>query len=191
MADTDIVNPNREILYIGDVAYKRANSEAIMSRFAATNNFISKYQVDYVSFFLNGSYSVTSGSFGFDGAYTAFTKSQIVGIQMWNAEAGSSGTTELDIRKLNTAGVDQGSIFSTTPKINSSASNAARVFRNYESGNDFNVTGGTLPVLNFNDNIDGVPAYVLQEGETIYLNVISTMISAKNCALTLNIRPIT
>ena len=61
MANSDDVTSSREILKIGDIAYKRANSEAIMSRFAATNNFISKLQTDIKEFKMNGSYSVATG----------------------------------------------------------------------------------------------------------------------------------
>jgi hypothetical protein len=182
MANSDEVTPSREILYIGDVAYNRANSEAIMSRFGATNNFINKFQTDYISFFLNGSYSVTAGNFGYDGAYTGFTKFEIVGVQIWNAISGISGTTALDVHWINQAGVDQGSIFSVTPKIDSTSSDGTRGFRNLETGNDFTMTGVTLPTLS---------KTTFLEGETLYLVVDSAMSQAQNTALTLNIRPIT
>lgn len=181
MAAQDDVNPSREILKVGDIAYKRATSEAIMSRFAATNNFVSKFQTDYVSFFLNGSYSVSSGLFGYDGAYTGFYNFEIVGVQIWSAISGTSGTTELDIHWINQAGVNQGSIFSTTPKISSASANGTRGFRNLETGNDYTMTGVTLPVLSKSQFL---------EGETLYLVINSAMIEAQNCALTLNIRPI-
>jgi hypothetical protein len=180
MAKTDDVTSSREILKVGDISFKRPVSEAILSRFAATNNFINKFQVDYVSFFLNGPYSVASGLFGMDGAYTMFTKSEIVGVQIWNAIAGTSGTTALDIRWINQSGVGQGSIFSTTPKISSSAANGTRGFKNLETGNNFTMTGVTLPVLS---------KTTFLEGETLYLEVDSTMVGAQNCALTLFIRP--
>lgn len=180
MAKTDPVSPSREILRVGDIAYKRSVSEAIMARFAATNNFIGKFQTDYVSFFLNGSYSLTSGSFGYDGAYTGFSNFEIVGVQIWNALKGVSGTTELDVHWINQAGVNQGSIFSVTPKISSSAPNGARGFRNLETGNDFTMTGVTLPTLSKTQFL---------EGETLYLVIDSAMQSAQNAALTLNIRP--
>jgi len=180
VAKTDDVTPSREILKVGDIAFKRPVSEAILSRFASTNNFISKFQVDYVSFFLNGPYSAAAGTFGLDGAYTCFTKSEIVGVQIWNAIAGSGGTTALDVRWINQSGVGQGSIFSVTPKITSAAANGTRGFRNLETGNNFTMTGVTLPTLS---------KTTFLEGETLYLEVDDTMDGAQNCALTLFIRP--
>lgn len=181
MAAQDDVPASREILKIGDISYKRSLSEAIFARFSATNNFISKFQTDYVSFFLNGSYSVTSGLFGYDGAYTGFYNFEIVGIQIWNAISGTSGTTELDVHWIDQAGVNQGSIFSVTPKIDSTSSNGTRGFRNLQTGNDYTMTGVTLPTLS---------KTTFLEGETLYLVINNTMVEAQNCALTLNIRPI-
>ena len=182
MAASDIVTPSREILFNGDVAYQRSNSEALATRFAATNNFISKFQTDYISFFLNGSYSIADGLFGFDGAYTCFTKMEIVGVSVWNAISGTSGTTTFDIKYIDENNVNQGSIFSTKPSISSSSSNATRGFRNLETGNDFTMTGVTLPVLS---------TITFSEGSTLYFELSSAMIEAQNCAITLNIRPTT
>lgn len=182
MAASDLVNPSRKILRQGDVAYNRPVSEAILSVFAATNNFISKYQTDYHSFFLNGFYQFAdiNEQYGMDGAYTGFFAFEIVGVSIWNAIKGTSGTTELDVHWINQAGVNQGSIFSVTPKINSSASNATRGFINLETGNNYTMTGVTLPTLSKTQFL---------EGETLYLKVNNAMIAAQNCALTLNIRP--
>lgn len=182
MAASDIVTPSRENLRVGDVSYKRALSEAIFTKVAAQNNFINAYQTDYHSFFLNGSYSVIAGEFGIDGAYTGFYNFEIAGITIWNAIAGTSGITELDVHWIDQSGVDQGTIFSTTPRIDSTASNATRGFRNFVTGNDYTMTGVVLPTI-------AVKKRFL-EGETLYLVVKSAMQGAQNAALTLNIRPI-
>ena len=181
MAKTDDVAAIREILKVGNVSHKTANSEAIMALFAGVSNFIAKYQTDYVSFFLNGSYSVATGIIGFDGAYTAFFRSEIVGVNIWNAISGVSGETEFDINWLDVNGVDQGSIFSVTPKIDSTSSDATRGFRNLETQTDFSMTGVTIPELS---------KTIFEEGETLYMVLNNSMVSAKNAALTLNIRPI-
>lgn len=180
MANSDPVTPSREILRAGDVAYKRAVSEAILARVAAQNNFINYYQTDYAAFFLNGNYSNVTTMFGIDGAYTGFYNFEIVGVTIFNAIAGTSGTTNLDVHWINQAGVNQGSIFSVTPKISSAASNGTRGFRNLQTGNDYTMTGVTLPTLSKTQFL---------EGETLYLVINSVMANAQNAALTLNLRP--
>lgn len=181
MAKTDPVNPSREILFEGDVAYKRAVSEAIMTRFAATNNFIGTYQTDIKEWKLNGVYGVATGITFYDGVASFFYNSEIVGINFYNGEAGQSGTTTFDIIWINQAGVVQGSIFSTKPSISFSAGNNKVGFRNLVTGTDVAPAGVTLPVLS---------KTTFLEGESVYLVLNTAQVGALNSGLTLFYRPI-
>lgn len=181
MANTDDVESSREVLKIGDIAYKRSVSEAILARFAATNNFIANYQTDIKEFKLNGAYSVATGITFFDGVASFFYNSEIVGINFYNGKSGSSGTTSFDLRYIDAAGADQGSIMSTQASINSTSSNNSVGFENYETTTQIAPTGVTLPVLNKTQFL---------EGESVYLVLTSSMVSAQNCGLTIFYRPI-
>ena len=181
MAASDNVTPSREVLKVGDIAYKRSVSEAIMSRFAATNNFIHTYQTDIKEFKLNGSYSVATGITFFDGVASFFYNSEIVGVNFYNGTSGTSGTTSFDLRYIDAAGVDQGSIMSTQAQINSTSSNNAVGFENYVTSTQIAPIGVTLPVLTKTQ---------FAEGESIYLVLTSSMVSAVNCGLTIFYRPI-
>jgi hypothetical protein len=181
MANSDLVTPSREVLRIGDVAYGRAASEAIMSRFAATNNFIGKFQTDIKEFKLNGSYLVATDIDFLDGVASFFYNSEIVGVFFYNGEQGTSGTTEFDLRWINTSGVDQGSIFSVTPKISSAALQNAIGFRNLETSVDVAPSGVTLPTFSKTSFL---------QGESVYFRLASAMPEAQNCGLTIFYRPI-
>ena len=181
MAKTDPVTPVREILRVGDVSYKRAVSEAIFSRFAATNNFINTYQTDIKEWKLNGSYSVATGITFYDGVASFFYNSEIVGINFYNGTAGSSGTTTFNVKWIDTLGVDQGTIFSTSPSISSAASNNAIGFKNLVTLNTVTSTGITLPVFSKTQFL---------EGESVYFELSTSMVSALNCGLTIFYRPI-
>ena len=181
MAASDDVTPSREILKVGDVAYKRSVSEAILSRFAGTNNFIGTYQTDIKEFKLNGSYSVATGITFFDGVASFFYNSEIVGINFYNGVSGSSGTTSFDLRYIDAAGTDQGTIMSTQAQIASTSSNNTVGFENYVTSTQIAPTGVTLPVLTKTQ---------FAEGESIYLVLTSSMVSAQNCGLTIFYRPI-
>ena len=175
------LTPSREVLFEEDVAYKRALSEALLSRFGATNNFIAKFQTDIKEFKLNGSYSVATGITFFDGVASFFYNSEIVGINFYNGVSGVSGTTSFDLRYIDAAGVDQGTIMSTQASINSTSSNNSVGFENYETTTQIAPTGVTLPVLNKTQFL---------EGESVYLVLTSSMVSAQNCGLTIFYRPI-
>lgn len=182
MAASDLVNAVRGLFRLGDVAYRRANSESIMSKFAAQSNFVNQFQTDIKEYKLNGSYSVATGITFFDGVTNFFYNSEIVGIGFYNGKSGTSGTTEFDVKWKNQAGVTQGSIFSTTPKISSASANETVAFRNLQTGNDWgSTTGVTLPVLSKTEFL---------EGESLFLELNSAMSGATNCGLTIFYRPI-
>lgn len=180
MAITDQIPPVRQEFFEGDTAYLRANSESVMRKFASEGQFINTYQTDIKEFKLNGSYGVATGIIFFDGVAPFFYNSEIVGIGFANGQSGSSGTTEFDIRWIDQAGADQGSIFSTTPKINSSSSNACVGFRNLTTGLDVSPTGVTLPVFS---------KTTFLQGESLYLKLNSAMTAAQNASLVIYYRP--
>jgi len=70
---------------------------------------------------------------------------------------------------------------STQAQIDSSSANNAIGFESYETGTQIEPTGVTLPVLTKTQFL---------EGESVYLVLTSSMISAKNCGLTIFYRPI-
>jgi hypothetical protein len=181
MAATDPVVANRKEFSEGDVSYLRTNSEAIMKKFAGEGNFINKFQTDTHRWCLNGSYGVATGITFFDGVNSFFYNTEIVGVSFWNGQSGASGTTEFDLRWIDTNGVDQGSIFSTTPKINSTSSSETVGFRNLTTSLDVSPTGVTLPTFS---------KTVFAQGDSVYLKLNGSMISAKNCGLAIFYRPI-
>jgi len=180
MAITDDTPAVRQEFKEGDTAYLRANSESIMRKFAQEAQFINIYQTDIKEFKLNGSYSVATGIVFFDGVAPFFYNSEIVGIGFSNGVSGSSGTTDFDVNWINTAGVDQGSIFSVTPKISSASSDRAVGFKSLVTGTNVSPTGVTLPTFSKTEFL---------EGESLYLTLNSAMVAAQNCSLTLYYRP--
>lgn len=181
MAASDEVLPSRGTFFEGDIAYQRANSEAIMSKFAAQSNFLNKFQTDIKEFKLNGSYSVATGIVFFDGLASFFYNSEIVGIGFSNGQSGSSGTTEFDLHWIDTAGVDQGTIFSVTPKIDSTSLDKTVAFQNLETGTTVSPTGVTLATF---------AKTTFLEGESVYMKLNSAMTEAQNCTFTIFYRPI-
>jgi hypothetical protein len=175
------VAPSRSIIFREDVAYRRSVSEAILTKVAAQNNFINAFQTDIKEFKLNGSYSVVAGIDFIDGVAPFFFNSEIVGIGFANEISGSSGVTEFDVRWLDTNSVDQGSIFSVTPKISSASSNKAVGFQNLVTGTTVSPTGITLATFS---------KTTFNEGESIYLTLPQTMTEASNASFTIYYRPI-
>lgn len=181
MAASDPIAPVKRQALLGDVETNRPVSEGLLKDFSAQNNFVNLYQTDIKEWKLNGSYGVATGIELFDGIASFFYNSEIVGINFYNGVSGSSGTTEFDIEWLNTSGVNQGSIFSVTPKINSTSSNVTVAFRNLTTTTDVSPTGVTLPTFSKTQFL---------EGESVYLKLKTSMVAAQNCGLTIFYKPI-
>lgn len=175
------ITPQRSTIQNEDVAFRRGVSEAILSKVGAQLNFVNAYQTDIKEWKLNGSYGVATGADFYDGITTFFYNSEIVGIFFYNGRTGTSGTTTLDIKWINAAGAVQGSIFSTPASINTSAANTTVGFRNLVTGQSNAPSGFTLPVLSKSTFL---------EGESVFLDLTSSMVSGQNCGITIFYRPI-
>jgi len=181
MAKTDVVTPVRQVFLEGDVAYKRAVSEAMLNKHASQNNFINEFQTDIKEWKLNGSYGFATGITFYDGVASFFYNSEIVGLNFYNGKSGISGTTTFDIKWKNSSGVTQGSIFSTKPSISSASLDETVAFKSLITNTVVTPAGVTNGILS---------KTTFLEGDSLYLELTNTMLAARNCGLTLFYRPI-
>lgn len=165
-----------------DVAFKASISSAVGTKIAGSINFINTKQYDTHQFNLNGRYALGVGFVGADGIFPILFDMEIVGLTMFNRVSGTTGTTELDVHWLNGSNSDQGSIFSTTPKIDSTSSNYSYLIR--DELNSLNVelpTGATAPVFSKTSFV---------AGDALFLEVVSAMGDAEDCHLLIHFRPV-
>lgn len=149
MAD---VTPERINLQSAEVQYRAAVSEVLMQRVAASTNFINYYQNKKIEFgFLKGvgtaanpTYAIFSPPLVISDFEEFEFDSEITGLALQHNVSGSSGTTELDIEWSAANSGTWATIFSTTPKVDSTAPTDAQ-FDTF--GNATTPTGCTVPVL--------------------------------------------
>lgn len=155
-------------------------SEATWRKIAGMINFLGHRAHQEKNFMVNGNYGMFQGHYpinAIDGLAFFEFDAEIFNVWVYNIVPGSSGITELDLKikpKLSGAFT---SIFSTTPKIGSTA--PANTF--FEVGDV--ATGITAPVLN-----GGVP-YLVNKGDAIRLDLISAMNEAEHCGIVIHFRP--
>lgn len=160
-----------------EIKYRAAVSESTFTKIGAMINFLGRKTHEKKDFFLNGPYAIGAGDNGLDGLCIFEFDAEIFAVYMFNHVAGSSGTTELDVKKQTTSGGAYSTIFSTTPKITSAAGNYARV------GTGETVSGCTAPVLT------STPLNV-SAGEALRLDLISAQGgSPQNCGIIIHYRP--
>lgn len=142
----DLVEERKNI-QVEETRFKAALAQSLFSRLGAAVNFINKrhyYQHDWN---LNGPYNaVPAPQLAVDGYITYNFPFKIEDVQMFTgAVNGSSGITEFDIKWRPENSGSWVSIFSTTPKFNSSAA----TFTSVRVGQT--VTNFTAPVLSKTD----------------------------------------
>lgn len=155
-------------------------SEATWRKIAGMINFIGHRAHQEKNFMVNGNYGMLQGQYpinAIDGLAFFEFDAEIFNVWVYNIVPGIAGITELDLKvkpKLSGAFT---SIFSTTPKIGSTA--PSDTF--FEVGDV--ATGITAPVLN-----GGVP-YLVNKGDAIRLDLISAMNEAEHCGIVIHFRP--
>lgn len=178
MAD---INPSKSNIDVQDVANKAAISEAVGNKIGASINFINDRQYLTHSFNFNGPYGLGVGFVGADGIFPCLFDMEIVGLTMFNRVRGTTGTTEIDLEWLDGSNSNQGSIFSTTPKIDSTSSNYSYLIRDELNGTDVELpTGATAPVFSKTS---------FDAGQAIFCKIVSAASAAEDCSLLVHFRP--
>lgn len=179
---TDLTD-KRSIIQQEETDFRSSVSEAVLTKFGQTNNFIANRQLFYKEFNINGDYRLGAGIEGFEGMFSFVHDFEIVSIHIGSIVPGSSGTTTLDIHLFQGDEIDQGSIFSTKPSIDFTApANAYGVKVFLPTDVDLvTQTGVTLPVL-------GIPNS-FNAGDAFRIDIDTAMISAENFNLIIGYRP--
>lgn len=174
------VTPQRKIMFIEELDFRSAITEFTAAKQAAVTNFISKFHCEAKNWCLNGTYTGVVFN-GFDGHWTIPFDMEILFFSMSNVVSGSSGTTEADLELFTSPGVSAGSIFTTTPKIDSNASDDTWIFKDILTpANDINPVGTTLPVFSTN---------LFNQGESLKFNLLSSMIEPETMNVNIYFRP--
>ena len=176
-----IVPPARNNLFVEEIDYKSAVSEALLLRLAGQNNFLNQFHYYQKQFFLNGFYEGAVGFTAIDGLEIFPFNAEIFDVGVFNIEAGISGTTEIDIQIATTSGGSFSSIFTTRPAILSTAPNFS-YFRIGETNINW-----TAPVLNsvITSPIDGKLVRQVTAGSAVRIDLLSSMNNARGCGVIL------
>ncbi len=189
------VAPSKRITKEEETRYKAAVSESVAQKLAGSANFINLFQYDQKDFRLNGPFSHTGAHTGCDGIYIFPFAAEIINIGVYCETQGSSGTTEVDVKKATSSSGSFASIFSTTPKVSSAASanifwlcyditTALSTAPHYQTW-----AAATAPTGGTNAVLSGGAPYNVDAGDCIRLDLISVAVNAANFQLIVFHRP--
>lgn len=174
------ITPSRNDIFIEGAQFRSAISEDLVQRVGSSINFINAYQHSEKQFFLNGPYSaVAVPQIGSDGLVVFEFDAYIIDAWMFNMTAGSSGTTEIDLKIATTSGGAFTSIFSTTPKIAYTAGNNSWV--GAPTGGGYSPPFGTTSPVFSTRNISAYTA--------MRVDLIQAQTDGQNCGIIVHYRP--
>ena len=163
------LTPTRHDFFQEEVDYRSALSEALLTKLGEGQQFITEKQLLHHEFKYLGPFRPIAG--GEDGTLFPIFDYEIVGMSFRVRDAGSSGTTEIDIHKLSTIGLDTGSIMTTTAKVGHASSDGSPNFTNLLVPSGLASAGNTLPVFNTTQ---------FSVGEQLRIDVVSNATGAKD-----------
>ncbi len=131
-----------------EARFRSATSESVAQKLGGSINFINKYQNETKRFEINGKYGLLTLPFAaVDGIDVTLTNTAIYGVSMYVRQAGSGGTTELDLKYATVSGGSWTSMFSTTPKIQSAAGDYVWIYQNLITSTSSALSSTTAPVI--------------------------------------------
>lgn len=143
---------------------RRPVSESTIQTISGSTNFILEKMYQEHSFKLNGTYKLANGKLGVDGLLIFQYNAEIFNIILANQTAGTSGTTQIDLKKADNPGGTFTSIFTTIPEITSVAANFSYI------GIGETLAGATAPILTSSPSVLNVNA-----GDCLRCDVLNVM----------------
>ena len=169
------VTGERVDIYQEEVDYRSALSENLMTKLAKGVNFINDNQLSTFNFRFLGNFACLSG--GEDVLLVLPFAITIVGYSGHLRLVPTSSILSIDVHKVNSSGVDQGSIMENSVQINTSASNGVMWYKNQLAGTENNpvgVLGGAS-----SESLPTVDTTSFAAGEGIRIDLDS--VSSQNC----------
>lgn len=179
---SDIPDLRRQIQIEGS-QFRAAVSEALIQGIGGAINFVNNRQFSTIELRLNGRYSLATilPQLGPEGLFVipSGINIEIFDVVMYNEIAGSSGTTELDLKVATAPGGSFVSIFTTLPSIDAAAGDDIWV------GTGDSIANTVAPVL-------VTTPFVVESRWALRLDLIQTQTGAtppENTGLLVHYRP--
>ncbi len=139
MADTDLVNPERQDWFVGDINYRTALSEALMRKVGSSINFINDRIIDRYAINFGGYYRVQSISQNSFPSIFIKTTNVVSYYTMKIDHSGSAGDNRINFKVINNLGVELGDFFTTPPRINGTSLTNAMVGYDVKNSNEIRI----------------------------------------------------
>ena len=180
MAD---VTPAKNNIDQNEVDYRSAVSEQLLTKLGGSINFINDRQMCVFDFKFFGPFKTIAG--GEEGAHVLPYNIEICAISFRLRDCGSSGNTTVDLHKINSSGVDQGSIFTNKIIVAHNETDQKGFFSNFiaSTSNNVSQSASQMPTMTDSNRL-------INAGESIRLDVDGNATDAKDLVVYVYYRPV-
>lgn len=186
MAITDVVNPQRQTFYVGDITFRRPTSENLLRKFASASNYIMD-RIFYSEKTTFKGYFKASAPDDFSALSDIIyipNRCNIYTYTMSVMAVRNTGNISVNYRIYDATNTVVGDLFSTAPIINQAGLIRATVGKKVETATDIIIGAGT----GYNT---GTLAFTeLQEGWTLVPRITSSTDRAITLVSTLFLKPL-
>lgn len=180
------ITPTKQNIFTEETQFRSSVNESVQQKIGGSINFINSFQYIDKSWELNGNYPLGVGSSGVDGVFPFLFNVELTGFWYYTSDVGTSGTTTVDLHRITGGSTDVGSIFTTLPSIDSTASDGSTtVFNAIDNVFLSNPVGHSSAVI---DTGESNP-YYLNQGDLLRLDLDTSMQSGNNFQFGIYYRP--
>jgi len=176
------VTPAKQDFYTEEVDYRSAVSEQLLTKIASNVQFVHDKQMCIYDFKFLGPFNSISG--GEDGGIPLIVDIEIVGLAWRARQWGTSGTTQLDLHKINSSGTDQGSLLNSNWIIAHNEVDQKGFYKNFVDAteNAHSQSASNMPNISSSN-------LLLSAGESLRLDIVSNATAANDLAVYIYYRP--
>ena len=178
---TDEILPARKTFFVGDVAYKRATSEALMFKVGSAVNFIMD-RIIYTERVSFGGYFRSTSIDEFSEKIYIHKRTQISHYTMSVGNTVSAGDNSMNFAVYGAAGAFISNLFSVAPIINESSKNQMLV------GRDVDATTNIQQITTAGFNFGTLAITELQAGYTLVPFVVSNAFDSRGLFFNLGLK---
>lgn len=184
-----LVSPEKKSIQVNEVEFDAAASEGTMEKISKSVNFWNQFFTGPRLLTANGVYDNGIASETLvDGIIACESNCQIYAFSFYNFDAGSAGTTEIDLIVHPENGDPSYSIFTTRPAIPSTADHTpfAAIVQALDAAGAFQVLRTSTGVTN---GVINTSLINLNAGDIITMSFINKQTNGANCGVQLSLSP--
>jgi hypothetical protein len=182
MANQDLVPASREYFRIGDISYKRSNTEALLRKVGAAINYINDRFYHVRDFSMYGFFFANSFN-NYLQKYHIPYKCEVIAWTMTVGHTVNTGNNSINFKVYDDTGAFIGNLFGTAPIVNQNAVTQATVGKDVDAVDIIQNTASGY-------NVGSLSISTLEKNYSMVPFIVSNAVGSFNISVSLSMAPL-